>query len=150
MGTRLEMGTNWKWGQYAVPPKIRLLFGQWSFKKICFLRFPDQLEKLSLPLDCKCFSTSIWDETLYKVSTQKCSWNLYYSSFRCKHVPFSLLKLKTFDLTHSIWQIRPLFSQSKWNMGVIWNLKFLKFLHALTMSFLLLNFDQKNKFSKKK
>lgn len=27
-----------------------------------------QLKKLSLPLDCKCFSTSIWDETLYKVS----------------------------------------------------------------------------------
>ena len=26
----------------------------------------NQLEKLSLPLECKCFSTSIWDETLYK------------------------------------------------------------------------------------
>jgi len=31
------------------------------FKERC-----KQLEKLSLPLDCKCFSTSIWDETLYK------------------------------------------------------------------------------------
>ena len=26
-----------------------------------------QLVELSLPLECKCFSTSIWDETLYKV-----------------------------------------------------------------------------------
>ena len=34
------------------------------FKERC-----KQLEKLSLPLDCKCFSTSIWDETLYKVYT---------------------------------------------------------------------------------
>ena len=32
------------------------------FKERC-----KQLEKLSLPLECKCFSTSIWDETLYKV-----------------------------------------------------------------------------------
>ena len=36
------------------------------FKERC-----KQLEKLSLPLDCKCFSTSIWDETLYKVCMQK-------------------------------------------------------------------------------
>ena len=32
------------------------------FKERC-----KQLEKLSQPLECKCFSTSIWDETLYKV-----------------------------------------------------------------------------------
>ena len=38
------------------------------FKERC-----KQLEKLSLPLDCKCFSTSIWDETLYKVCMQKIS-----------------------------------------------------------------------------
>lgn len=31
------------------------------FKERC-----KQLEKLSQPLECKCFSTSIWDETLYK------------------------------------------------------------------------------------
>lgn len=27
----------------------------------------DDLKRLSRPLDCTCFATSIWDETLYKV-----------------------------------------------------------------------------------
>ena len=36
-----------------------------------------QLIELSLPLECKCFSTSIWDETLYKVLTYYvCIFNL--------------------------------------------------------------------------
>ena len=65
-------------------------------------------------------------------------------------------------LTHSIWQIQLWCPRSKWNMGEIFSISglkmmmksgvgkiFLKFLHALTMSFLLLNFDQKYKFSNK-
>ena len=37
-------------------------------REVVFKERYKQLEKLSQPLECKCFSTSIWDETLYKVS----------------------------------------------------------------------------------
>lgn len=36
-------------------------------RDLIFQERGNQLAKLSLPLECKCFSTSIWDETLYKV-----------------------------------------------------------------------------------
>ena len=35
-------------------------------RDLIFRERKQQLEKLSQPLECKCFSTSIWDETLYK------------------------------------------------------------------------------------
>ena len=37
-------------------------------RDLMFSEREKDLKKLSLPLECKCFRTSIWDETLYKVS----------------------------------------------------------------------------------
>lgn len=36
-------------------------------RDLMFSEREKDLKKLSLPLECKCFRTSIWDETLYKV-----------------------------------------------------------------------------------
>ena len=47
------------------------------------LMFSDRekdLKKLSLPLECKCFRTSIWDETLYKVKIIFYFYNLVSSN----------------------------------------------------------------------
>jgi Ras-related GTP-binding protein A/B len=35
-------------------------------RDLMFAEREADLQKLSLPLECKCFRTSIWDETLYK------------------------------------------------------------------------------------
>ena len=44
-----------------------------------FAKRERELQKYSEPLECSCFRTSIWDETLYKV---RCHWHV---------VPFSVL-----------------------------------------------------------
>ena len=35
-------------------------------RDVIFSKREEELKKLSKPLDCTCFRTSIWDETLYK------------------------------------------------------------------------------------
>jgi hypothetical protein len=81
----------------------------------------------------------------------------------CRKQPLRMLehtlgKLKNDLLTHSIWQIRPLFTQSKWNMGEILGFSWLYFWDSskrkpLSIKWIYLierrSFDQKYKFSNK-
>ena len=51
-----------------------------------------QLVELSLPLECKCFSTSIWDETLYKVTAFfPEAWYFTYQWMEVDHIKLSIL-----------------------------------------------------------
>ena len=59
------------------PPPPQAIIWMWSNKSwsptcVCLFQIfherEDDLKRLSKPLECTCFATSIWDETLYKVS----------------------------------------------------------------------------------
>ncbi len=57
----------------TLPPTNRhtfLIFSHFINSLQIFKEREEDLKRLSKPLDCTCFATSIWDETLYKVSLQ--------------------------------------------------------------------------------
>ena len=45
-------------------------------RDLIFNEREEDLKRLSRPIDCKCFRTSIWDETLYKVGSKNCKTTL--------------------------------------------------------------------------
>jgi len=42
----------------------------------------EDLKRLSLPLECTCFRTSIWDETLYRYMSSKSAINVHFHQYR--------------------------------------------------------------------
>lgn len=51
-------------------------------RDIIFKEREEDLKRLSLPLNCTAFKTSIWDETLYKAWSQIVSYHRVISDYR--------------------------------------------------------------------
>lgn len=83
-----------------------LIVRLYEFFSQIFREREENLQRLSKPLDCTCFRTSIWDETLYKVLPSILKAKAHELSFNCRrgHRLFTC-SFRTWKSSSAVWRI---------------------------------------------